>query len=133
MRNQTQGQSVSWFDITGTVPVFYQAQTALLTSLVRSLPLAFVAIAIAMMILLKSVRAGLFCSVPGIFPIAVVFGLLSWQGYVLDIGIMLTGSVAMGIAVDEILHLLTWFRIAIGKAKVGSRRSCWHSGIVALR
>ena len=70
-----------------------------------------------MMVLLRSIPAGLMSSIPGVFPIAVVFGLMSWSGQVLDIGTMLTGSVALGIAVDDILHLLTWFRVAIRDGK----------------
>lgn len=105
------------YDVTGSVPVFFSAQVALLNSLIRSLGLAFLVIAVAMMVLLRSIPAGLMSSVPGVFPIAVVFGLMSWSGYVLDIGTMLTGSVAMGIAVDDMLHLLTWFRVAIREGK----------------
>ncbi len=103
----------TWFDVTGSVPVFYRAQAALLNSLMRSFGLALFVIAVAMMVLLQSVPAGLMSSLPGILPIAVVFGLMSWRGYVLDIGTMLTGSAAMGIAVDDMLHLLTWFRESI--------------------
>lgn len=114
---ETGGVVGAWYDVTGSVPVFFSAQIALLNSLMRSLGLAFVVIAIAMMILLKSIPAGLMSSVPGVLPIAVVFGLMSWSGYVLDIGTMLTGSVAMGIAVDDMLHLLTWFRISIREGK----------------
>lgn len=106
-----------WFDVTGSVPVFFSAQVALLNSLMRSLGLAFLVIAVAMTILLRSVPAGLMSSVPGILPIAIVFGLMSWTGYTLDIGTMLTGSVAMGIAVDDMLHLLTWFRASIREGK----------------
>ncbi|MEZ6131449.1 MAG: MMPL family transporter [Planctomycetaceae bacterium] len=107
----------TWFDVTGSVPVFYRAQVALLNSLMRSLGLAYIVIAAAMMILLRSLPAGLMSSVPGVLPIAVVFGLMSWTGFVLDIGTMLTGSVAMGIAVDDMLHLLTWFRVSIREGK----------------
>lgn len=112
--NEEVGDEVgTWHDVTGAVPVFFAAQTALLDSLIRSLGLALLIIAVALMILLRSVRAGLMSSLPGIVPIAFVFGLMSWFGQVLDIGTMLTGSVALGIAVDDILHLLTWFRAAI--------------------
>jgi len=42
---------------------------------------------------------------------------MSWFGHALDIGTMLTGSVAIGIAVDDMLHLITWFRLAIRQGK----------------
>jgi len=106
-----------WYSVTGSVPVFYRAQTALLESLTDSLAVTFVLIAVAMMFLLRSISAGLLSSVIGMFPIAVVFGLMSWCGQVLDIGTMLTGSVALGIAVDDMLHLITWFRVGLREGR----------------
>lgn len=115
--DKTQTAPGLWFSVTGTVPVFYRAQTALLESLTRSLALAFALIAVALMFLLRSIRAGLLSSIIGILPVTVVFGLMSWSGQVLDIGTMLTGSVALGISVDDMLHLMTWFRIAVRGGK----------------
>jgi uncharacterized protein len=47
---------------------------------------------------------------PNLLPVGVVFGLISWGGIPVDIGTMITASVALGIAIDGTLHLLTWFR-----------------------
>jgi predicted RND superfamily exporter protein len=44
-----------------------------------------------------------------VFPIIVIFGWLGGIGKPVDVGIMLTASVALGIAVDDTLHFLTWF------------------------
>ena len=117
-----------WFSVTGAVPVFYRAQTALLESLINSLALSLVLIAITLMILMKSIRAGLVSSVVGTLSVVVVFGLMSWSGQVLDIGTMLTGSVAIGIAVDDTLHLFTWFRATLRGGKTRD-----ESVVVALR
>jgi len=114
---RTQNAPGLWFSVTGSVPVFYRAQTALLESLIRSLALAFALIAVALIFLLRSIRAGLLSSVIGMLPITLVFGVMSWAGQTLDIGTMLTGSVAIGIAVDDMLHLITWFRLAIRQGK----------------
>ncbi len=99
--------------VTGTVPVFFRAQQELLGSLIRGFWLAFSVIAVAMMIMLKSVRSGLLSMQPAMMPVGLIFGLLSWRGAPLDIGTMLTASVALGISVDGTLHLLTWFRDAL--------------------
>ncbi len=117
VREKTQNASGLLFSVTGAVPVFYRAQTALLESLINSLALSLVLIAITLMILMKSIRAGLLSSIIGILPVAVVFGSMSWSGQVLDIGTMLTGSVALGIAVDDTLHLFTWFRGTLRQKK----------------
>ena len=65
------------------------------------------------MIILKSPTAGLLSMVPNVFPIVVIFGLMGWIGVLVDIGIMMTASVAMGVAVDDTVHFLTWFRRGI--------------------
>jgi len=56
------------------------------------------------------VRAGMVAMLPNLFPIFMVFGTLGWLGIKIDIGIMMTASVALGVAVDNTLHLLTWVR-----------------------
>ena len=96
--------------VTGMVPLFYVAQNELFESLVYSFALAFGLIAVLMVILLKSTRAGLLSMLPNVFPVAVIFGAMGWWGRTIDIGSMMTASVAMGIAVDDTVHFLTWFR-----------------------
>ncbi|MEX0701981.1 MAG: MMPL family transporter [Planctomycetales bacterium] len=99
--------------VTGTVPVFLRTQQAVLESLIRSFGLAFVLIALVMMVLLKDPLAGLLTMLPNLLPVGLVFGLVSWAGLAVDVGTMITASVALGIAVDGTLHLLTWFRAGI--------------------
>ena len=98
--------------VTGMVPVFLRTQQAVLESLIRSFALAFGMIAIVIMIVLRNPLAGLVTMLPNLMPVGVVFGLISWFGMSVDIGTMITASVALGIAVDGTLHLLTWFRKA---------------------
>jgi predicted RND superfamily exporter protein len=59
---------------------------------------------------LKDPISGLLTMLPNLWPVGVVFGLISWNGMNVDIGTMITASVALGIAIDGTLHLLTWFR-----------------------
>ena len=96
--------------VTGMVPVFLRTQEAVLQSLIKSFALAFVLIAIVMAIVLRNPIAGMITMLPNLLPVAVVFGLISWLGIAVDIGTMITASVALGIAVDGTLHLLQWFR-----------------------
>lgn len=95
--------------VTGTVPLFLRTQEAVLESLIKSLGLAFVIIEVIMMLLLRGVRAGTLAMLPNIYPVVVVFGCVAWCGVPIDIGSMVTASVALGIAIDGTVHLLTWF------------------------
>ena len=47
--------------------------------------------------------------IPNVFPVIVVFGFMSWAGILVDVGTMMTASVALGVAVDDTMHYLTWF------------------------
>ena len=95
---------------TGSVPLIYVAQEELLASLSRSFGLAILAISLVMMVAMRSVAAGILAMVPNVFPVAIVFGLMGWCQVLLDVGSMMTASVALGIAVDDTLHFLAWFR-----------------------
>lgn len=114
---------------TGVVPVVYKAQRTLLESLIQSIGWAFLMIAAVMMILLRSspgslgilnVRGGLISMIPNVFPVVIIFGLMGYLGILVDIGSMMTASVAMGVAVDDTIHFLSWFRSGM-KQGIGRR------------
>lgn len=96
--------------VTGTVPLFMRTQQALLDSLIQSFALAFLTIAAVMMVAVKDVIAGALSMIPNVLPIVAVFGAVCWAGTRVDIGMMITASVALGLAVDACLHLMAWFR-----------------------
>jgi predicted RND superfamily exporter protein len=98
---------------TGMVPVVYKTQHELIAGLVDSLASAFVLIGLVMALILRSVVAGFLAMLPNLFPVVVVFGFMGLIGFPVDVGTMMTASVAMGIAVDDTIHYLTWFRAAI--------------------
>ncbi|MBS0204445.1 MAG: MMPL family transporter [Planctomycetes bacterium] len=105
--------------ITGTVPLFLRTQRAVLQSLISSFGLAFVLILGVFVYMLRSFWAGLVAMIPNIVPITVVFGGISWMGQKVDVGTMITASIALGIAVDGTLHYLTWVQIGM---KLGQSR-----------
>ncbi|QDT67283.1 Multidrug resistance protein MexB [Planctomycetes bacterium MalM25] len=94
---------------TGVVPLVYKTQRELLTSLKESILWATGLIAIVMVFVLRSPLAGIASMIPNVFPIVMVFGALGWYGFKIDIGTMMTASVALGVAVDDTLHFVTWF------------------------
>ena len=96
--------------LTGSIPMMYKAQHQVLTDLVKSFLMAFILITLVLMFVLKSVPAGLVAMVPNVFPPIVVFGAMGWLGLSIEIGSVMTASVALGIAVDDTLHFLTWYR-----------------------
>lgn len=117
--------------VTGTVPLFLRTQRAVLDSLIWSSLLAFGLIAAVMIWVLKDPVAGMISMIPNLLPVVAVFGLVSWFGQKIDIGTMVTASVAMGIAVDGTLHLLTWFRNGLRKGlsrRESTKQALLHCG-----
>lgn len=100
---------------TGVVPIVYKAQQALLQSLIESTNWAFLTITPLMMFVARSWRAGLVTMLPNALPVLVVFGAMGWLGVEVDVGSMMTASIALGVAVDDTIHYLTWFREEMGK------------------
>lgn len=96
--------------LTGHVVIVQQTQQILLEDLVRSFFAALIVIAIFMSIMVGNVVGGLLSLIPNMIPTLALFGMMGWCNYFLDIGSVMTASVAMGIAVDDTLHLLSHFR-----------------------
>jgi predicted RND superfamily exporter protein len=94
---------------TGVTAVVYQVQEKLLGDLFNSFLTALLLVAIVMMIALRSVTCGLLAMMPNVFPTILVFGCMGWTDRALDIGSVMTASVALGIAVDGTFHYLKWF------------------------
>jgi predicted RND superfamily exporter protein len=116
------------FTLTGSVVIVQRSQEILLEDLFRSFMTAFVAIAVVMMLMLRSVIGGLLAMAPNVFPTVALFGFMGLIATPLDIGSVMSASVALGIAVDDTVHLLSRF---------GARRarglSQFHAAIGALR
>ena len=95
---------------TGVIPLIYKAQRQLLLDLFRSFLAAFAVIAVVLVFVLRSLVAALLAMIPNLFPAVVVFGGLEWLDIPIQIGSVMTASAALGIAVDDTVHFLTWFR-----------------------
>jgi predicted RND superfamily exporter protein len=96
--------------ITGGVPVVHKAQRQLLSDLSNSYVSAFALILIALVFLLRGIRAGGIAMIPNIFPSVVIFGAMASLARPIDMGTMMTASVALGISVDGTIHFVTWFK-----------------------
>ncbi len=105
--NRLSGLSVRY---TGIMPLVHEIQRQLMSDLFKSLLLALATITVVMTMVEGGVLTGLVSMVPNVFPILLMFGTLGWLDVALDIGSVMTASVALGIAVDDTLHFLTFFR-----------------------
>ena len=95
---------------TGVVPIVYKAQRALLDNLMQSTFWSFVTITPLLMFVSRSVAGGAVAMMPNVLPVLVIFGAMGWLGINVDIGSMMSASIALGVAVDDTIHFLTWYR-----------------------
>jgi predicted RND superfamily exporter protein len=100
------------FSTTGAMPLVQAIQQSLLHDLAVSFLTACGVISLVMITVQRSVVTGLLGMVVNVFPMLVLFGLLGWGRVPLDIGGVMTASVALGMAIDGTLHFLTFVRRA---------------------
>jgi hypothetical protein len=140
----------------GGVPLVQQVQEQMLKDLINSFMLAFALITAAMIglalvgsanefselgggweklgFLMRRVLAGLVSMVPNVLPCAIVLGGMGLVGVPLEIGSLMAASVALGIAVDDTLHFITWFRrgLASGKTRPDAVRFAYSRCATAM-
>jgi uncharacterized protein len=74
-------------------------------------------IAGVMTFVFRDLSAGLILLVPSVFPVMVVFGLMGWFGVTIDVGTIMTPTVALGVSVDDVVHFLIWYRRGLSEGK----------------
>jgi uncharacterized protein len=102
------------------VPIVYKAQRMLLDSLIQSTFWSIITITPLLMWIARSFSAGTVAMLPNVLPIVMVFGGMGWLGVDVDVGSMMTASIALGVAVDDTIHYLNWFREELDR--VGDRK-----------
>ncbi|UUO09138.1 MMPL family transporter [Blastopirellula sp. J2-11] len=120
----------------GSVPLVFKAQTEMLNDLIKSFGLAFIMIAGIMIVLLRNVFTGFFSMVPNILPTLIAFGTMGWLGMPVEVGSLLTASAALGIAVDDSLHFISWFNKGIASGanrREATRLAYEHCGAAMVQ
>jgi uncharacterized protein len=110
-------------EYTGAMPLINAIQNTLLRDLFTSFLSACLVISLVTMVVEGGVVPGLIAMVPNVFPMVLLFGLLGWARATLDIGSVMTASVALGMAVDGTFHFLTFFRRGLAAAGGPGSRS----------
>lgn len=107
LRGRVAGEPVTF---TGIVPLLNFAQHEIFLGFWKSFLLALGVIAVVMTIGLRSAGYAVVALVPNLTPVVLVFGFLPLADIPVDIGTMMTASIALGFAVDNKLHFLGCFR-----------------------
>ena len=126
--------------VTGMVPLFQRTLSAAMSSMAISYAIAFVLIAIMMVLLLGSVKIGLISMIPNILPIIMTLGFMSMVNMPLDMFTMLVGAIVIGLSVDDTVHFFHNFakyhhqgystKESVEKTMVGTGRALVATSVV---
>ncbi len=96
--------------VTGIGALWVKLLDYIVWSQVQGFVIAFTAIAAMMCLLFASWKTGLIAMVPNLSPVILTLGVMGWSGIELDYSKVSIAAVAMGIAVDDTIHLVARFR-----------------------
>lgn len=96
--------------VTGIVPLIVQSQRRLIRSQLQSISLTVLVIFLCVWIGQRSSLWALITMIPNLVPVATVFLLMAVLDLALDPGTIMVAGVALGIAVDDTVHLITSLR-----------------------
>ena len=96
--------------VTGLVVLFMETILAMIDSTIVSYLIAGTVITILMILLLGRLRIGLLSMIPNLLPIVLTLGFMGWFNIKLDMFTLLIGSIAIGLAVDDTIHVFHNFR-----------------------
>lgn len=80
-----------------------------------SFSMAFVAITIMMILVLRSFKLGLISMIPNVFPVIISLGFIGYSGIPLSIPLMMMSAVIIGVAVDDTIHFFSRYRLEFNR------------------
>ena len=106
---------VATFRQTGTGLIIDKNAEYVRKNLIEGLGLAVLIVGILMALLFKNWKMLLISLVPNIFPLLVAGALLGYLGIDLEAGVSIVFAVIFGIAVDDTIHFLSKYKLALQK------------------
>jgi predicted RND superfamily exporter protein len=94
---------------TGIMFEFARAEEAIANGQIQGLGLDVAIIFAILVLALRSVRLAVLSLIPNVLPIGLMFGFMGFSGIPLDLGTVFVSNLAVGIAVDETIHVVTAF------------------------
>lgn len=118
--------------ITGTNVVWMNMEDYIVHSLLSSFLTSFVAICVLMAFVFRSWKMGLVSMIPNVLPILGILGLMGWLGIPLNMVTMAIASIALGLAVDDTVHVMVELQKEMKTTRdisVGLEKTFHHLGL----
>lgn len=97
--------------ITGGMALLSRAIMAAIYSMARSYIIAFLVITCMMLLFIGDIKIGLISMIPNLLPILIIMGIMGLVQVPLTLNTLLIGSIAMGLVVDDTVHLIHNFQM----------------------
>lgn len=128
------GVGASTARMTGVMYEFARAEEEISRGQIRGLALAFGAIGLILFAVLRHGGAAIAALIPNVIPVAMAYGLMGLLGIPLDSATICLGCIALGIAVDDTIHIIVGYRDhrLAGAAQVAALRGSFERVLPAV-
>jgi len=92
--------------VTGESILHSRAADRMARGQAKSLGLMVLVIMLVISLLFVNIRAGLLATIPNVFPVIILFGVMGYAGIPLDSGTAMIAAIALGICVDNTMHFM---------------------------
>jgi len=92
--------------LTGDSVLTLSATNAMIEGQLKSIALLLVIIIIIISMMFLDWKVGIIASLPNIFPVVILFGVMGYADIPLNIGTTMAAAIAIGIAVDDTMHFM---------------------------
>ncbi len=97
-------------ELTGIGALWLKLMGYIVSSQIEGFLLAFAVVGVMMVLVFRSLVVGGISMVPNLFPVVLTVGAMGWLAIPLDYNKLSIAAVALGIAVDDTIHLVMRFR-----------------------
>lgn len=107
----------STVSLTGIGALWLVLMDYILSSQIQGFTIAFAVITLVMIGIFRSIKIGVISMVPNLAPVFLALGAMGWFGISLDYTKATIAAIALGISVDDTIHLMTRFHHEFGKSR----------------
>jgi len=117
----------STLSLTGIGALWLKLMDYIVSSQVQGFSIAITVITLMMIGIFRSLKIGLISMVPNLAPVLLALGAMGWMGISLDYNKLTIAAIAIGISVDDTIHLMTRFHHEFGLH--GNYRKALHNAM----
>ena len=127
---QTVGLAAEDYSLTNLFVLYQDILSRLFDSQIMTLGLVYLAMAVILLLIFRSVKVALIALVPNVCTTLGILGLIGWLAIPLDIMTITIAAIAMGIAIDDTIHFVhSYLQAPAGKAL---QQAFSHTGLAML-